>query len=82
MKTKKLLTLIGEYFSGEGRKRTARVQGLRELLRKLRKRREKLEKKLLLTGNEEERNRLDRKLAVLRAQQQKGQELLERLEAE
>ena len=80
MKTRKLLKALGKLFDQEGLKLQKIHDEIGELLQKLRDKKQKLKKKIRHEKNADERKRLERKLAVIEAQIDKGVEKLADLE--
>ena len=80
MKRKKLLKVLAELLDVEGRKQRKHHAELKDLLRKLRKKRGELEKKVLEEKDKYRKKRLNKELEIVNAQYAKGLEVLKDLE--
>ena len=80
MKITKLIDQAEAYLSAEHRKRKSKIKCLKYVLKKLRKREKKLEKRFTEgTGNKE---KISNELAIIHAQRKKGIALIQQLEEE
>lgn len=78
MKTKRLVERLRALISDEGLKRKKEIEGLAKVLKKLRKRQEKLEAQLAEADGDKAK-RLKKELKVVKAQLKKGEARLEEL---
>lgn len=76
MKTPKLLKKAEEILSADKMKQRDRKKSLKEILGKLKKRKHRLQEKLKTEKKREDRERIRRDLAVIRAQRKKGLKVL------
>ena len=76
MKTTKLVNRLNEFFDTKSRYRKKQKIKLKDLLRKLRGRQKKLERKLINISDEEKRNETERELKIIRLQREKALKLL------
>lgn len=76
MKTKKLLVRIAEVLSGEASRKKREAAALTKLIDKLKAKEEELAQKRKEADDEEKTAKLEKKIALLKAQREKGEELL------
>ena len=79
MKTNKLLKKTEEILSEKKSKQRQRVDSLKELLAALKKKKRKLNEKLVSTKNSRDREHIRKELAVVRVQRHKGLKILKSL---
>lgn len=79
MKTKHLLEKLTEFLDSDRRAQLAQVDSIEEVLDKLEEKEQKLLTKLKAESDPEERERLEMKLAVCKAQCKKGVQIIEEL---
>lgn len=79
MKTSKLLKKTGEILDAKKSLQRTKANALKELLGALKKKKQKLTAKLKDTKGNQERDRLAKELAVVRAQRHKGLKILKGL---
>lgn len=78
MKTKKLLARLADFMNKDRGTQREELEHIREVLKKLKKKEQRLREKLDADPDEEERRELEGKLEVVHAQRTKG---LERVKA-
>jgi chromosome segregation ATPase len=71
MKTRKLLDKLSDLISGDSGQKKTEIEGLEEVLKKLKKRQRKLEGQLE-AASEGKAKRLKKEIKVLKAQRKKG----------
>lgn len=76
MKLNKLIDAVQEILRGEKLTDPKRKSALEDLMAKLEKKESKVQRKLKKAKTAEERTKLERKLAIVRAQRQKGENAL------
>jgi len=81
MKLKKALNKLSDYLNAQKREQLEEYDSIKEVLKKLKKKRGHLRKKIDDTDDPLEREQLQKKLDVLTAQRQKGLQLLKELKA-
>lgn len=83
MKVNKIIAQAEQYLNAEHRKRKSKIKYLKYVLKKLRKREKKLEKKRTEgIANNESTEKIATELAIIHAQRKKGIALLQQLENE
>ena len=76
MKLHKLIDAVQDILQGEKSADPKRKSALEDLMAKLEKKESKVRRKLKKAETAEERTKLERKLAIVRAQRQKGEKAL------
>ncbi|HMB75533.1 MAG TPA: hypothetical protein VKN76_03980 [Kiloniellaceae bacterium] len=76
MKLNKLIDAVQDILQGEKSADPKRKSALEDLMAKLEKKESKVRRKLKKAETAEERTKLERKLAIVRAQRQKGEKAL------
>lgn len=82
MKSKKLLTALGDLLDRKKSKKLKHLDELKALLEKLEKRKVQLQEKIPLEKNKHKLERLSKELQVIKVKQAKGLKTLRKLEEE
>ncbi len=76
MKTKKLIAMVKGFFDDDQRNSDKKHQALKEVLEKLRQKEKSFISRLDQTQDEDERERLEKKISLIHSQRKKGLKLL------
>lgn len=79
MKLKKLVRKLSGYLDADRREQLEQYDSIKKVLKKLKKKNDKLREAIETTDDEAEREALQKKLDVIAAQRQKGLQLLRQL---
>lgn len=74
MKTRKLLSRIGDFLNQDHTAQQKEIESIRKILKKLKQKENRLREKLATSDSAEDRADLSAKLEVVHAQRQKGLE--------